>query len=300
MSKILYFVNDRSDLNIRYRSNLIELVSSLGFSVESFGFFESKVNFILTFVRILLRPSITIVSSNLRSNLISLLLICAPGMIILNGMGRYRSNKLLRFFLLISFLLNFRKFFVIQNYADYRFFSRYLRIISTKLFWIPGSGGTFRTVGTENVQIVQRPQKLSLVSKDVKDGMKAFGINSIVVVGCSWNPRLENLIPGSIFAGFVPQSDILSFGKYFLQPYGYGEGFPHTLADALVSDMDIYLTRQSFISFGLYKLKVNVERRNGEWMHITSTEQLRSAISCQIVSQSYLSALSAVQSFDYE
>ena len=77
--------------------------------------------------------------------------------------------------------------------------------------------------------------------------------------------------------GYVDQSKIMSFAKGFLVPYGYGEGIPHSLVDAIISGADIYLTKKNFISYGFYRYARYQKIFDTEkWVKLVITERLES------------------------
>ena len=91
----VYFVNDKNLYNARYRSKLIKALSS-NLITREFGLFDGFKTFAQLFLRILLYRNIFLVSSNLKSNLIILMFFWVPKIVIVNGLGRYRSLKFLR------------------------------------------------------------------------------------------------------------------------------------------------------------------------------------------------------------
>ena len=134
------FISDEDKFNALYRKPLIDLILSKGHQIESYGFFDNLSSALRAFWVIIFGKNVFVISSNIRSNLISLLLVKKNKLVILNGMGRHRKNKFFR--LVIRNLLGFRGnvFLAVQNYADYRYFRRFSSKVKMK--WVPGSGGT--------------------------------------------------------------------------------------------------------------------------------------------------------------
>ena len=66
--------------------------------------------------------------------------------------------------------------------------------------------------------------------------------------------------------GFFLADQLLASGSLFLQPSGYGEGFQHSLADAIVSDMTLLISRQDFFALraGAFGCEVHVHRAGVE------------------------------------
>ena len=72
----------------------------------------------------------------------------------------------------------------------------------------------------------------------------------------------------------------MSFAKGFLVPYGYGEGIPHSLVDAIISGADIYLTKKNFITYGFYRYARYQKIFDTEkWVKLVITERLEKVLS---------------------
>ncbi len=293
MNRRIHFLNDKSRLNKLYRKQLMDRLQKSGFNVVSIGLFDHDRHLFKVVWFLLSNSLCYMVSSNLRTNCVVLLLLWMPGLIILNGLGRHRKSRLLRIYLLHMFAFNCRKVIAIQNYGDYRYFRRHVYSGAySRLAWVPGSGGTARSYGKRpGVQIIQRDDKIDLVADCVCDAMRLFSIKNLAVVGCSPSPRLQQLMPGSFGVGYVPQSEILCYGNIFLQPLGYGEGFPHSMSDALVSGMDVLITRKAYITYGLHQLNAPVVQSVGGWYRISPNLELKSLIAVEEISICYYNLL---------
>jgi len=276
------FINDKKKYNERYRGSLINYIEKQGVSVGSLGVFDDLFSFILFCFHVL--GSKFIVSSNLKTNLLFLFFCFRQGAVILNGLGRYRGNVHFRRLLVLLIQINYKKKrFIVQNYADWRYLKRYLRR-SDNVQWFPGSGGTCRKcVYSDSFFVVQRKDKFKNIVNSLVRFLSDEGIKKVIVVGCDKNDLcdLEQIVGLEVYAaGYVDQKDIFSFGgKNFIQPKGYGEGFPHTLADAIMSRLNIFIPSDLFVQLGLYKLGANFELCPSGWMKLVPSNQLISSIS---------------------
>ena len=273
------FLNDKSAYNTRYRASLLSHFSR-AFSVKSHGLFE--IGLPLYIWALLVQKNI--VSSNLKSNLVCMAFFWRRALIILNGLGRLRSEVWFRRVLILVLKCNHRKTFAVQNFADYR----YLRLhVRTKNFYhVMGSGGVARNVGQNGHFVVSRNSKFAKVVSSINQFADQWGVNSIQVVGC--DPDVvrrhgTDLLKG---VGYQKQEDIFRYGKIFLQPTGYGEGFPHTLADAICSDLPCIVWHRDYVNFGLYRYALEFQRVNG-WISFQPTQKLRDDISADHVNAQY-------------
>jgi hypothetical protein len=246
--KNIIFVNEFARWNLQYRADLMQALEFLGHKVENLGLRDKLFNFISFLCRDL--SEIEIVSSNLRANLV--VLICFPGngTVIINGLGRHRRKKFFRAIFLF-FSRKSKKKFVFQNYADFRWARRYL---CEMVNWVPGSGGEGRAKGSDvqQVIVVTRENKIEVIWKSIQQFCGENPDKTVVIRGVS---KLESGLKDKIiFSGFVKQEDLFFVGASFLQPDGYGEGFPQSLADAILSDLRIYISRSNYINYGLKRL----------------------------------------------
>ena len=86
------FVNDKAIYNIRYRYSLMNFFNAKGYNIESIGVLDSPLR---SFFAIFNSRKL-IISSNLKSNLLTLIVNPINYIIILNGLGRFRRSSLLR------------------------------------------------------------------------------------------------------------------------------------------------------------------------------------------------------------
>lgn len=288
-SNFCLMLNDHASYNKLYRADLMAQLEEEGTVIKSLGIFDGYGKFIAGLLKFVFgRFGGVILSSNLRANLVAMLLFWCRGMAILNGLGRYRANPAARRLVGNLMRLNWRKHFAIQCYSDYRYFRRYYG--HSRLFWVPGSGGSQRKVGTEaKICIVQRDSKIECVRESVLDFCQHTGTSQLVVVGCKNNDLVASVLAGIEVEsmGFVDQDDIFLPCDTFLQPTGYGEGFPHTLADALVTGLKIHIDRLNYIQFGLYKLDIGAVSAGGRWRTVQPYGGDSMPVSCSTVNKQY-------------
>ncbi len=262
--------NDLVRYHDKYRGPVIAALTASGYKIKLVGVLESKLRIPFMGVRVFLQKNDLVVSSNLKSNAFILLFSRSTKVVILNGFGRFRTKRKFRFILRKLLCLRGNTFAIVQNYADYRYLKRYCP--SLKIEWVPGSGGTIKEKGDlKRFVIVQRDSKITSVAPSVRDFFSQLnGSASLVVVGCNNSDLLEQLFPNISYqsVGYVDGKDIFKSGSIFLQPTGYGEGFPHTLADAIVSDLEIYISNREFIRYGLWILGAKREYIAPGWSRI--------------------------------
>ena len=197
------------------------------------------------------------ISSDGRSNFITLVTSAGPNVIIFNGFGIYESSRFIRGLIIRLIKLRKSTHICIQSYRDFRFLRRFCD--ENQLDWIIGSGGTMRqtsSFSTEKKLVITRAKKFPLFEKRLLD-FKSLGAIDIIGLDTKWcSGEVQSL-------GKVEQDNIFTQHQKFLQLYYYGEGTPHSLVDAFSSNMDIYLDKKSFISFGLYKFFENIKFING-------------------------------------
>ncbi|EKO3569639.1 hypothetical protein P0F09_002802 [Vibrio metschnikovii] len=284
----MYLINDKSEYNDKYRLGIKNELSSRGILVNSVGVFDGffsgmKVILFLAFKRQVY------ISSNMKSNLFCLFAFWSKGLIIVNGLGRYKYSSFFRIsFSFLLFLNSSSKVIIFQNYSDYRYFKRNVK---ARIFWVPGSGGISREINIgDDVLIISRNDKISKVYDSV---LKFFlfmnGERKIVFVGCSPS-EVKNKFNNDKIVGIgrVKQSDIFKQSNYFFQPRGYGEGVPHSLVDAICSGMTIIITKKDFVSFGLYVLGFEFNPLNYEFGHLYFTDEVSSFVSQNEISKLYV------------
>jgi hypothetical protein len=139
---------------------------------------------------------------------------------------------------------------------------------------------------------VQRPSKWSLVSASLTRFRNAnAGGEEIFVVGCSDRDlaAAEADPSGFVGVGYVPQHRLFSFGDVFLQPTGYGEGFPHSLADAICSGMRIFIEDSEYRRLGLAALGCRRSPLQGGWSEVLYREGAQGAVGVDQVTERYFS-----------
>lgn len=285
----VYFLNDSKLLNARYRSTLMDLVTAEGYEVRSVGIYNVGELLQLAFGR---RHAI-VFSSNMRANLCNLLFIWRHGIVLFNGLGRLRGFKAFRVFILALVSINKRKRAIVQNYADYRYFKR----CGISVDLVMGSGGVVRALadGVDRPFIVSRATKLSYSVPGASVIHKAAGlIRPLTVVGASSDDARELDLTDVEFAGVVDQSRIFKYGNQFLQPSGYGEGFPHSLADAIVSGLEIFMEKRTFVQLGLHKIGATWSEINTGVGALTGCEHLVSVLGLDAVNRQYFSKIKEV------
>ncbi len=75
------------------------------------------------------------------------------------------------------------------------------------------------------------------------------------------------------YKGYVPQDDLFKCFSTFVQLPGYGEGIPHSLVDAVVSNMQVVISKKQFIEFGLYKLGFKISGLGDDWFELLCFEK---------------------------
>lgn len=269
------------------------------YKVTSLGVFDSFRSFLRLFLLNFRINEHFIVSSNLKANLISLLLFRGKLVLIINGLGRYRGNY--KFRASFRHLLDVRHNSmeaIFQNYADYRFYRRFC--LKASVHWIPGSGGVARDKGTENESyvVVQRDSKIDLVADSLNEFRTLVGNkkSSFIVVGCSRENNILNTKLSSFRnVGRYPQGAIFKDGASFVQPEGYGEGVPHSLVDAICSGMQVFIRKHCFLKYGLHKLDCNLECIDKSWGRLCVTDLSRHHLSLDAVNMSYAEVIEKMQ-----
>ena len=290
MKKIqILMINDRAELNNLYRTNLLDLLKKEFIKVYSCGLFDKKKSILFMLLKII-NPKVITISSNLKSNIFSLIFFWKRGVIILNGMGRYRHKIFLRTILLILFKLNWKKLFIIQSYADFRYFRFKCK---KNFFWIPGSGGTKKKIGLKkNFLLIQRDDKIRNIYLSVNEFLKNLKSHSFFLIGCTnKNKKKIKLLFKKYKINFIEKQhpkNIFLEGGSFIQPTGYGEGFPHSLADAIMSDLDIYIHNKEFLRFGLHKLGGKKNFFSNNWSRLIGTEKIVNEVNLNKVNKKYI------------
>lgn len=289
----LYLINDRIALNQRYRAPLLRSIQAHGHTINNIGIFDSPVYSIFILLMMTASANKIIISSNLKSNILVLAFCSGPKLIILNGLGRFRASRLFRWILLRLISLRANAHIIPQNYADFRYLRRRCRRVT--LTWVPGSGGSHKKIGEFNEYIlVQRDSKIAKVSRSILKLLHAIpDVKELTIVGCNNESQIKKLFTEHKIAlpGYVDSSSIFIYGGTFLQPEGYGEGFPHTLADAIMSDMNIYISDREFIRYGLYKLGATRQPLGCGWSSMKYGGETKASINEYSVTQCIMNIL---------
>jgi hypothetical protein len=281
----MLILNDHELYNRRYRQPVLDELAARSISVESVGVLDSPMRLPGLALRLLQTRHGLVLSSNLRANLFTLLFARRDKVLILNGMGRYRANPRARGVILRLLGLRRNTRAIVQNYADFRYFRRFGRDLD--LEWMPGSGGTAKPTGqVDTLVLVQRDAKIGVVAADVKALLDRLSVAPpLVIVGCEDEAQLRAMFPGGRWRsdGYVAAEQIFAGGSIFLQPSGYGEGFPHSLADALVSGMEIWISDREFLRYGLGRLGAQRSPLALGWSRVTPTPAVIAAVRAERV-----------------
>lgn len=288
---MIVFLNDRRIYNYRYRSELM-LEAQKSDDIDSIGLFDDLSSWRKFFGYINNPIGVRFISSNIKTNLIFCLFFNVPGVVILNGLGRQRNNSIFRCFLLFLFWISrSSKKIAVQNYADYRYLTRFC--LNKNLYWVPGSGGKARDYDPQNRNffIISRNDKVQKNLDAGKTMLRELEVDELHVIGCDLDKNKSDL-KNLIFHGYVKQESIFMFGSRFIQLPGYGEGLPHTLVDALVTGLEVFMERKHFIQFGLHKLGFSfVEIKEGFIKLKTNSEVASDKIGYSIINKKYLALL---------
>jgi hypothetical protein len=274
-------LNDSIVLNKIYRSSFYKLLKDDGYVLH---FFTLKpLSFLIFFFRSF---SNMIISSNIRSNLICMLMPWSFGLIIINGLGRYSKNPYFRILIFILIKLNHRKFFIIQNYKFYRFCCRFLPVDRKEsLFFICGSGGYKLRKSIASLEgdfcAISRDSKFKLVRESLVEFSK-IATTPINVIGVSSEFSEEDLN----CSGRRDFKDVLTGCNFFIHPSGYGEGFPHALSHALCSELTCFIEKKDFIEFGLYR-ELIFEKMQGGWVRIPPSKSFSKKINHSNIAKKY-------------
>ena len=189
----------------------------------------------------------TTVTSDGKINLIYALFSNCKQLLILNGLGKYESNSVVRWLFIYSLRRKQHLIMAAQNYRDYRYFRRFSKL-DAQIFWVPGSGGSQRVIGNSRVPVIITRQA-KVKSLEARSLILNSMFDEVYVVGQidHYFSRLFSIV------GEVDQEDIFVLSNHFIQLDGYGEGIPHSLCDAIVSKMKITIEKTAYIKYGLYK-----------------------------------------------
>ena len=272
MKKKVFFLNDTHEVNGRYRSSLMKHFEKENYTVNSLGLID------LPSLLIQKEKGDLLISSNIRANIISMLIGCTNTSIILNGLGRF--GKYILFRKVIGLLLSLKAINVlVQNHRDYRYFRRFYNLNSIN--WVLGSGAVSLTK-TDNIGFfnITRNNKIKLCLTELNDFINLFNC-SISLIGVT---KLPNQNDNLKKLGWVPLETILHYGDKFVWFGGYGDGFPHSLACALYNRVPTFISKREFIRLGIYQLNKNVKKM-GRWYFIPP--QCFDELSCNEVNKIY-------------
>jgi len=138
---------------------------------------------------------------------------------------------------------------------------------------------------------IQRDDKLPIVAPSLIQLVRSCEQeHPLIVVGCKDSAMVKSQLDDvpHVSLGYLPANEILSGGQTFAQPSGYGEGFPHSLADAIVSGMDIIIAPIEYRRYGLYKLQVVPDKRADSHIHFKSTQRLQDTLSAERITTKYI------------
>lgn len=236
--KIIFLARSAKSIDL-YRTGLIKSLCAK-LSVDKSGIFD------FIWLPHKWRSYDLIITSDTICNLICLK-IRTPQFMIVNGLGRYRRTKIFRQYLIYSINRKSHILLCVQNYLDYRYLRRY---VQKEIQWVPGSGGTSRLTGSDdNPLVITRDSKIQKQMRALDDIKHLFEkINFVGLI----KTKLKN--ENYVNIGKKKQELIFEESQTFLQLDGYGEGVPHSLVDAICSQMNIYITKASWLQFGFYKM----------------------------------------------
>ena len=258
MIKKIIFLNDKKGSHLKYRRNIYDRLNSMGFNII---FLEPSS--IGNIIKIIFTRNY-IISSNIKCNLFVLCLFKYNCTLILNGLGRYKKIYIFR--QLIGFLLkNYKGKLIIQNYHDFRYFESKHKVKNA--IWLPGSGANLRETGTsEDFFTITRESKISLQMGEIHKFLSKEN-TTINVLGVN---QIPTGLPSNLKAvGVVEQTEIFRFGNKFIWFGGYGDGFPHSLSEALFNRLEVIVSRRQYIQLGLRLIVIKKSPYKDGWVKIS-------------------------------
>ena len=165
-----------------YRKSLLNFLSSEGYQIK----YCNNLKVILSSFNPVGKRRVKI-SSDGRSNLITLMSSAGPSVIIFNGFGRYESSKFIRGLIIKLIKVRKNSHICIQSYRDFRFLRRFCD--ENQLNWIIGSGGTMRQTApltTEKKLVITRAKKFPLLEKRLLD-FRSLGAIDIIGLDTKWS-----------------------------------------------------------------------------------------------------------------
>lgn len=287
------FVSDKRSYTKLYRSSLFSLFNTNSICLAA-GFFDSFSETLKLLYLVTINRSIVVVS-NIKSNIIVLLLPFSRGLMILNGLGRFRTYKIFRILLLLLMKIRKKNFnYVIQNYKDFRYFRRYF---SNEVIWILGSGGrTYKTSGTDKncVSILTRASKFQLQTEGLRSFVNDAPIKGKITIYGSGNIAdilvEEGLDKHAHCQGWKTAELIFAQSSSFCCLPGYGEGIPHSLVDAICSGLPVWISTSDFRDFGFYTLEGIEFQTWGDWRYLNFSHLARSKFHFDNTNAEYMRA----------
>ena len=219
----------------------------------------------------------------------------AKGMIIFNGLGRFRNCKIFRIFLLILLKIRDGSFTIIfQNYKDFRFFRQFY---SNKVLWVPGSGGTKYKLEHNNkktVTVITRERKLKTQLNGLQDLLLTIANDKEIHLFGSGNIsrllEVRNIDRRVKNMGWVDIKEIIKTSNEFCSLPGYGEGIPHSLIDAICSGLPVWVSNSDYRDFGFYRFD-DIEIQNyGNWKRLVFPKSAQLLLNCDKIDNEYLMA----------
>jgi hypothetical protein len=145
--------------------------------------------------------------------------------------------------------------------------------------------------------VVQRDDKLPVVAASLREFIALDPAKApLVLVGCKDAALVARLLGSGVVrsAGFVPANALFEGGSDFVQPTGYGEGLPHTLADAVVSGMTVIAPLCEVRRYGLQRLGGVATPFAGQWVSINPNPQMQTALSLPVITAAYVTAFNQI------
>lgn len=289
----VFFVSDKKEYTDLYRSALFSEFSK-NMECKSVGFFDSYKNFfsLICFFSVLKR---FVLVSNIKSNIIILFLFQTRGLIIFNGLGRYRSLKIFRILLLVLLKIRSSHFsFAFQNYKDFRYFRKYF---SDTVFWVLGSGGRNYQISSnaqQPITIITRANKLILQMQGFREFILDTPIQSKIQIFGSG--KISDLLYQNELDQYAYSRGWRDIDKIFKDSSelcnlpGYGEGIPHSLVDAICSGLPVWISKSDFRDFGFYKIQGIESQTYGNWRYLNFSDLARSNFHFEKINDDYMRA----------
>lgn len=283
MKKILFVSDTIKTINL-YRSELIALLNEKNFRVNKCSIKNPIHLFIILFNK-------NIISSNMRSNFICLLFFWKRKILIINGIGSMKNRKILFFIFFFLIKINFKSIFIFHNYRDFNFFKRIKKL---NIYWIPGSGGrNFELARSKrnNIGIFTRKNKLKYQKNEIIFLANNIKNRNINIYGCE-EKNFKNHKNISVLGWQEPIKFFVKNSTVF-HPYGYNDGFPHTLSDSIVSGCNIIVHQKDYINFALNKYTISKRKIFKNYFYISNKkiDKLKKEINTKNINYKYLEVI---------